>query len=163
MTPGPANMMFWVVYRFALGFLVATMYAFLLRRDWTSGPKTAACAGIIVWFAAAGLNNVVLGAFAMVWSVVAIRRLDRLPETTVAGLLAGRVYGEAVGFAGQFAPAAGAVPSHRQRARRRRADCRKPRAELARNADLPPAQHLPRTPHLRSSSPARAAASSSPR
>ena len=82
------SMMFWVVYRFALGFLVAAMYALLLRRDWTSGPKTAARAGIIVWFAAAGLNNVVLG-----FSVVAIVWI--LVETTVAGLLAGRVYGEA--------------------------------------------------------------------
>ena len=82
------SMMFWVMYRFALGFLVAAMYALLLRRDWASGPKTAACAGIIVWFAAAGLNNVVLG-----FSVVALVWI--FAEMTVAGLLAGRLYGEA--------------------------------------------------------------------
>ena len=78
---------FWVVFRFALGFFVAYIYALLLQRDWNSGPKTAACAGIIVWFAAAGLNHVVVGfsVVASVWILV---------EMNVAGLLAGRLYRE---------------------------------------------------------------------
>ena len=82
------TMAFWVVYGFVLGFLVAAMYAFLLRRDWDAGAKTAAIAGIIVWIVAAGLNNVVVG-----FSVVALVWI--FAEMTVAGLLAGRLYSKA--------------------------------------------------------------------
>ena len=82
------TMMFWVVYGFVLGFLVATMYAFLLRRHWDSGAKTAATAGIIVFIVAAGLNNGVMGG-----SVVALVWI--FAEMTVAGVLAGRLYSEA--------------------------------------------------------------------
>ena len=82
------TMMFWVVYGFVLGFLVATMYAFLLRRHWDPGAKTAAIAGIIVFIVAAGLNNGVMGG-----SVVALVWI--FAEMTVAGVLAGRLYSEA--------------------------------------------------------------------
>ncbi len=86
------SMMFWVLYAFVLGLLVAYMYA-LVRPRWGPGPKTAACAGIMVWILhtllpASGMANMglyPLSVLGLGWT---------LAEMAVAGLFAGVLYSE---------------------------------------------------------------------
>ncbi len=86
------SMAFWVLYAFVLGLFVAYMYA-LVRPRWGPGPKTAACAGLIVWFLhallpATGLAN--MGVMPLPWLALGWT----FAEMAVAGILAGAVYNE---------------------------------------------------------------------
>ena len=85
---------FWVVYAFVLGIMTAYMYA-VARPRWGAGPKTAVCAGIMVWFLHtvmpwAGMWNMGMApdslAIGFVWTFV---------EMALAGYLAGMLYSEA--------------------------------------------------------------------
>ncbi len=86
------SMAFWVVYAFALGLFVAYMYA-LVRPRWGPGPRTAACAGIMVWILhtllpATGMANMglyPLSVLGLGWTLV---------EMAAAGVLAGVLYNE---------------------------------------------------------------------
>ena len=86
------SLAFWVVYAFLLGLLVAYMYA-LVRPRWGAGPKTAACAGIMVWIlhnllptaGAVNMGMFELPVVGLVWSFA---------EMAVAGVLAGTLYSE---------------------------------------------------------------------
>lgn len=87
------SLVFWVVYAFLLGLLVAYLAA-LARGRWGAGTKTGICAGIIVWLLhsvlpAAGMANLGLMDLSFVglgWTLV---------EMSVAGVLAGLLYREA--------------------------------------------------------------------
>ncbi len=87
------SMLFWVVYAFVLGLFVAYMYA-LVRPRWGAGPRTAICAGIMVWLlhtllptaGAANMGLVDLNFLGVVWTFV---------EMSAAGFLAGMLYTEA--------------------------------------------------------------------
>lgn len=83
---------FWVGYAFVLGLLVAYMYA-LVRPRWGAGPRTAVCAGIMVWIlhallpmlGAMNMGTMELSVVVVLWTAV---------EMAVAGLLAGMLYSE---------------------------------------------------------------------
>ena len=81
------TMTFWVAYGFALGFLVAWFYAWMLTRGWDSGARTAILAGGIMWFVVGGLNAAFMGyhVIGMFWT---------LADMVVAGILAGGLYRE---------------------------------------------------------------------
>ena len=87
------SLVFWVVYAFLLGLLVAYVSA-LTRARWGAGAKTGIYAGIVVWLLhtllpAAGMANMGLMDLSLVglgWTLV---------EMSVAGVLAGRLYREA--------------------------------------------------------------------
>lgn len=81
------TMTFWVAYGFALGFLVAWFYAWMLTRGWDSGARTSILAGGIVWFVAGGLNAAVMG-----YHVIGV--FWTLADMVVAGILAGALYRE---------------------------------------------------------------------
>lgn len=95
MPPGEGaggNIGVWVVYAFVLGLFIAYMYA-VVRPRWGPGPKSAACAGVMVWVLHAlmphiGAVNMGLMPFsllAMIWTLV---------ELALAGYLAGMLYSE---------------------------------------------------------------------
>ena len=83
---------FWVVYAFVLGVLIAYMYA-LVRPRWGAGPRSAACAGALVWvlhalmpmLGAMNMGMIELSPVAVIWT---------LAEMAGAGVLAGMLYSE---------------------------------------------------------------------
>lgn len=91
-TEAAGSMLFWVVYAFVLGLFVAYMYA-LVRPRWGAGPKTGACAGIMVWLlhtllpmsGAANMGMFEFSIVGVVWTLV---------EMSAAGYLAGMLYTE---------------------------------------------------------------------
>ncbi len=78
---------FWVAYGFGLGFLIAWCYAWLLKHGWESGLKTSVSTAITICFVAGGLNVMVMGysPIGLYWT---------LADMIVAGILAGRLYGD---------------------------------------------------------------------
>ena len=85
---------FWVVYAFVMGLLTAYLYA-LIRPRCGAGPKTGACAGLLVWalhtlLPAGGMWNMGMAPdglpLMLVWTGV---------ELALAGVLAGMLYSEA--------------------------------------------------------------------
>ena len=90
---GGGSLVFWVVYAFLLGFLVAYVSA-LSRGRWGAGARAGICAGILVWLLhsllpAAGMANLGLmdlSLVGLVWTLV---------EMSLAGVLAALLYREA--------------------------------------------------------------------
>ena len=86
------SMALWVLYAFILGMFISYVYA-LVRPRLGSGPKTAACAGILVWILhtllpSVGMANMGFVPFSLAplgWTLV---------EMTAAALLAGAAYSE---------------------------------------------------------------------
>ena len=85
---------FWVVYAFVLGIMTAYMYA-VARPRWGAGPKTAICAGIMVWFLHTLMPWVGMWNMGMAPDSLAIGFVWTFVEMSLAGYLAGMLYSEA--------------------------------------------------------------------
>ena len=85
---------FWVVYAFVLGIMTAYMYA-VARPRWGAGPKTAICAGIMVWFLHTLMPWVGMWNMGMTPDSLAIGFVWTFVEMSLAGYLAGMLYSEA--------------------------------------------------------------------
>jgi len=82
------NMVVWVVFSLLQGLFCVWFYA-AIRPRYGAGPKTAACAGIAVWFASSFLFAVAMwniGLFPTgLLATTAIWALVELPIATIAG------------------------------------------------------------------------------
>ena len=84
-----------VILGFVLGLVLVWLYA-AIRPRFGAGPKTAAIAGVLVWFLDYFCGSVVLGALGLFpTQLILIGLVWGLVELIVAALVGGRLYSEA--------------------------------------------------------------------